>query len=615
MPSSTPPTSPGYFVIRLVPTAAVDGPTFATYLDGLQLQIFQADTPAGEPQPLTDIVYYSPLVVYQFPEFGTSVPPYTTVSLPTTAATQYDKATKKYGKTLAFNSTDGISVGSYLFSADPNSPFAPTNPPTAPLQVVDVQETLVTFQAELPNYARKGTIASFINTSNDSNPWIPSNPAPSFSLTPTGPATPEDPATATSSNPLLVIPFASTAGVTVGMAVSASDNSVPAGTTVSEVDSTKSTVTLSTPLSSQLATGASITFTLSPPFVSFSLTPKSAATVSQLVFASTTGVTVGMTVTSSDSSVAAGTTVAAVNNKTGTVTLSSALSQPTSGSTTITFNTVPASTPIQLTPSSSNNISQLTFGAPASPNGASGVACGMTVTSSQAGLIPNGTTVIEANQTTVTLSQLFNGSWTSPNAVMFTFPLSSGIVQHIEEITWYSWNFFSSSSYVIAPMAVATAVIPLNPSAATLINDNDFINVSVIAKRNSQNIPIDQIFYNVLVNTDNLPAVQAFQLIPTADTAFYISLPPVPGTTVPISLTAPSDGSAPPFDDLYSAIQSAMASDPIIGPTLPASPSDATIATLISSLAPDQCTRLAYEIVWSNQNAAADAPRSIGVSL
>ena len=592
-------TSPGYVVIRLVPTAAVDGPTFATYLNGLELQLSAANTPAGQPlEPLSDVLYFSPLVVYQFPEFGTGVNPFATVSVPTTSPTEF-VSSGNYGTSLTFDSTAGISAGSYLFSADPNSPFYNISPP---LQVVDVQATLVTFNSPLPKYAPNGSIASFIDQLSVNDPWDTSATGPSFTLNPTGLATPLGQPTATGSSPLLVIPFASTTGVTVGMAVSSSDSSVTAGTTVAEVSSNPTTVTLSAPLASQITPGTTtITFALNPPFVSFSLTPVSSATVSELVFNSTSGIAVNMTVTSNDGSIASGTTVANVNNITAAVTLSLPLLQPTTNSTKITFNTSPPTTPIVLTPSSSATNSQLVF---SSPSGADGVAYGMTVTcSGQPALIPIGTTVSEATQTTVTLSQQLAGPLLPPpftQPVTFTFPLTSGIVQHVEEITWINFGPFSSTSgYVFAPMAVATAVIPLNPSTAAAVAAQDFINISVIATRNSINVPIDQIFYNILVNTDVLPAIQQYQFIPTTDTALYISLPPPPGTS-PISLAIPSDGSALPFDALLQALQDALIHDPILGPVT-GTTSLPVVASLISSMTTDQCTRLAYDIVWSYQ--------------
>jgi len=46
-----------YLVVRLVPEAPIDGATFTTYLDGLQLQVFDAYLGT----PLSDLVYSSPL--------------------------------------------------------------------------------------------------------------------------------------------------------------------------------------------------------------------------------------------------------------------------------------------------------------------------------------------------------------------------------------------------------------------------------------------------------------------------------------------------------------------------------------------------------------------------
>src|ERR1700722_15207649 len=97
-----------YLVIRLVPDAPVDGPTFATYLDGLQIQAFDAYTGA----PLSDYAYASPLVISQnsLGQYGAVVSAMTSTSTPFSAGS--------YGATLTFDSADAISIGSYAFTND-----------------------------------------------------------------------------------------------------------------------------------------------------------------------------------------------------------------------------------------------------------------------------------------------------------------------------------------------------------------------------------------------------------------------------------------------------------------------------------------------------------------
>ena len=98
-----------YIVIRLVPESPVDGGTFGTYLNGLQLQVLDANT--GD--ALSDFAYSSPLILFGWPGLPGL---YSVVSEPTSASTQF--ASGNYGKKLTFNSTDGISMRSCVFSSD-----------------------------------------------------------------------------------------------------------------------------------------------------------------------------------------------------------------------------------------------------------------------------------------------------------------------------------------------------------------------------------------------------------------------------------------------------------------------------------------------------------------
>ncbi|HEY6315084.1 MAG TPA: hypothetical protein VIY52_30365 [Streptosporangiaceae bacterium] len=102
-------SNPPYVVIRLVPSSPVDGATFATYLDGLALQIVDANTGL----PRSDLAYSSPLILFEWPGASGWM---SLVSAPTSQPTSYNGS--DYGSTLNFDSTDGIPVGSYVYSSD-----------------------------------------------------------------------------------------------------------------------------------------------------------------------------------------------------------------------------------------------------------------------------------------------------------------------------------------------------------------------------------------------------------------------------------------------------------------------------------------------------------------
>ena len=473
-------SNPPYVVIRLVPESPVDGATFATYLDGLALQLIDANTL----QPRSDLAYSSPLILFEWPGASGWM---SLVSVPTSDPTSYNGS--DYGKTLKFDSTGGIPVGSAVYSSDQ------TTIPPGSLQVTSVTQDSVQLSGTLSKYVPAGTVVSFIGQSPSGDPAsAPTNF--SFTLSTSSPAT-------TLGNDLIVLHFADTTGITVGM--DASGTGVASGTTVAYVDTGSGTVTVSQPLTSS---PSSVTFTLNPPFAYFTVKPSS-----------------------------------------GT---------PTAKPSTLKF------------PSNATN----------------GIAVGMTLVP-VTGLIAPGTTVTSVTATTVKLSQPLLGPLPSGQQVTFTFPLSNGIVQHVE-VTTTSWSFFAGFQYAIIPAAVATAVVPLNPAPPR----PDYLDIKVKATRGTETLPLPDTFYNLKVNTSALPQqAYQYQVISPADTSLYVSLPPPPGTHS-ISLTIPSDGSAPPFDVLYPAIQAALQNDPV--------PNVSSPADLISSAA--ACKRIAYDIIWSYQN-------------
>jgi hypothetical protein len=384
----------GYLVIRLVPASPVDGGTFATYLNNLRIQVFAAN-PLNGP-PLSDFVYSSPLTLFPWPPGSNTY--LSIASVPTSAPTVYNGT--DYGNTLTFTSTDGIPVGSYVFTTDT------TTIPT-PIQVIAATATTVTLKSNLPNYVQAGTIVSFLGQSPSVDPLNPVSSILTFAFPTNGPATALNPGPVTPSNPLQVLPFASTSGIAVGMTAMAA-GIINTGTTVAEVNSTASnpSITLSNGLAVTVPPAGNfpVTFTLKPPFLSFSLKTTAAANASTAV---------------------------------------------------LTFN-----------PTAS------------APNGADGVAVGMTI-SPQIGIIAPGTTVSQVTATTVTLNQNLIGKLPAGRSVTFTFPLSSGIVQHIEETSGIMITGFT----VFNSAAVATAIVPLNSKPP------EYLNVRVTATRGTEQIP------------------------------------------------------------------------------------------------------------------------------
>jgi len=387
--------------------------------------------------------------------------------------------------------------------------------------------------------------------------------------------------------------FNSTDGIPVDSYVYSSDQTtIPPGS-MQVTSVTQGTVQLSGSLSNYVPAGTVVSFIGESPSgdptsataFSFALSTSSPATkldgdLVVLHFADAAGVTIGIGVSGPD--VASDTTVAYVDPTAGTVIVSQALTGSPS-SVTFTLNSPFAyvtKTPSAGTPTAEP--STLEFPA----NATNGIAVGMTL-APVTGLIGPGTTVTSITSTQVKLSQPLLGPLPSEQAITFTLLLSNGIVQHVQE-TQTGWSFITGIQHAMIPAAVATAVIPLNPTPPL----PDYLDIQIKASRGAEIVPVTSTFYNVKVSTSALPQQPyQYQAISAADTSLYISLPPPPGANS-ISLAVPGDGSAPPFDLLYAAIQNALQNDPIPGVSTP--------ADLVSSSA--WCKRIAYDIVWSYQN-------------
>lgn len=327
-----------YIVIRLVPDAPIDGATFATYLNGLQLQLIDAYTGA----PLSDYVYASPLLTAEQPA-GYGPENGAVVSVSTATGTPY-VSSGDYGSTLTFDSgsTAAISVGSFVFTTDTNN----TIPDSPALTVTDVTATTVTLSGTLSNYVPAGMVVSFAPP--NVYTWVTSTgpPAPSFTITTSAAATDPTGQPPTSTDPAVVLPVASVDGILVGMGVTGAGGftGIAANTTVAAVNTSPD---LSVPVPSftlsQGATGAgtvpagtSIALTWLPSFVSLTLTPSSGTGTTLNFTSPPNGVGFGMTLSPLSGYIAAGTTV--VEATTTTVTLSKALLASLTAGQTVTFN-------------------------------------------------------------------------------------------------------------------------------------------------------------------------------------------------------------------------------------------------------------------------------------
>jgi Tc toxin complex TcA C-terminal TcB-binding domain/Protein of unknown function (DUF2934) len=290
---------------------------------------------------------------------------------------------------------------------------------------------------------------------------------------------------------------------------------------------------------------------------------------------------------------------------TPTVTLSQSIPQFVAANTVVTFyfaygpgSSAPSSPAINPTYTGSNPSFSFVLKTNAAATNSTdvsfaqtyGIAVGMQVTAG-AGVPANTTVTAVISSTSVTLSKKV----TLPNndAVTFTADLNSGVVQHVEQVPIDSFVTF----YVPVPVSVATAIIEISTPPA-----NTYLDVSVVATRNGVSIPVPSEFYNVIVTTTTLPTPDQYQAVALQQTSFYLTLPPPPNPNT-INVNVPADGTAPTFDGpggLLAAMQQALTHDPYF----PAS-------TDISTLSPAQCTRMAYDIVWSLQNILPQPPDAL----
>ena len=218
-----------------------------------------------------------------------------------------------------------------------------------------------------------------------------------------------------------------------------------------------------------------------------------------------------------------------------------------------------------------------------------GIAVGMTMTSGSG--VPANTTVLAVpDGASVTLSN--NVNLANNATVTFQSDLSSEIMQHVEPL---GVGTIFGTVYVPIPASVATAIIPLTLSIPEP-PANSFLDVTVVATRGGVSIPINNDFFDVIVTQGSAPTPDQYQSQPLQNTSLYLTLPAPPDTNT-IDLTIPTDGTAPNFDDLFTAMTKALANDT----NFPA-------GTTLDNLSPADCTRMSYDIVWSQQGNTLPPP-------
>jgi hypothetical protein len=190
------------------------------------------------------------------------------------------------------------------------------------------------------------------------------------------------------------------------------------------------------------------------------------------------------------------------------------------------------------------------------------------------------------------------GFATVPTAAAYS--AGTGIVQ---ELTQQPGDLILDTSPFYQFESVATAIIEFTPAGAGAFFENLRL-VATWVTGGAQAFSITQDYYDVVLQPGPTPSpdtvvtttytVQGSTVIDTTDAwtalppSLYLTVPP-PATPGATNFTLPSNGTAPPFDKLQTAIQAVLAIDP--GGAAP----DAGKLTFA------QCQNIAYEIVWSQQ--------------
>ena len=574
-----------YLVIRLVPDSPVDGATFATYLDGLQLQVIDAYTGA----PLSDFVYYSPLTVFDNPPGSGAYGAGVTAS--TSTSTAYDSTNKNYGNTLSFDSTLGISVGSWVFTNDSGS----TIPSSSHLTVVDVTITAVTLNNNLSSNVPAGTAVSFAPPMNYNIVTNSVPTAPTFQINTNGAATDLNGNPPTSGDPAMVLPLVSTNGVLVGMGVTTGAGIAP-GTTVAAVNASGAlsipvpSITLSQGATTPPPINTPITFTWSPPYVQLTLTPASStssSTSSQLTFSSGSnaqGVAYGMTLSPIPGVISPGTIVTEAT--TTIVTVQPPLAGALASGQSVTFNF----------PLSSGFAQDVAIDPSINWGGISFVVVPQAVA----------TAVIPLNSTTPYLDikvLAIRGSQTLPlNDIYHNVYYALDALPSPDQYQSIPPN--ETSLYLSLPPPPLKTFVPLSiPSDGSPPPFDALMAAIQTALQNDPFLETSSTFPHLTAKTaSDCPSGTTLTFAAADASLISAQLPPAnaPGGLFVSGGNIPPGATVQNVAGMSVTLSSPVLADVPLGSTITFTTAGTLIASLISS--PANCTRIAYDIVWSYQN-------------
>jgi hypothetical protein len=172
---------------------------------------------------------------------------------------------------------------------------------------------------------------------------------------------------------------------------------------------------------------------------------------------------------------------------------------------------------------------------------------------------------------------------------------ATGIVQH------------ATLPFGIPPLSVATAVVEYVPPGPEYITPDLRIEFVLAGTPYSFD---SQLYYDVPLYFSALPITPAdYQGIADTSVSAFVTIPPALNPNA-VSLALPANGYPPNYTELLNAVWAVLAQDPGGVPPPPGVPPPAVLA-LIAGLSADQCTNIAYEIVYGPQAPLPQPPDAL----
>jgi hypothetical protein len=241
--------SDNFLVIRIHPDSPVDGATFSTYLDGLQIKVYLAGTYPGTPTNPPVLLGETSINSSSLNLVGI---PWMSNTYVASVSKLSTSPTAPSGTTLSVDHADGIAFGSTVVCPSDSKMFSGNASVTSIPKPMSSNSTPLGLSQGFQNFAAAQTVFTFYftyepggNPPSVTSTWTGSNPSFSFDLKVKGKVT---------SSPTLK--FDHTDGIAVGMMMT-SGSGVPANTTVIAVPDGNS-ITLSNNV--DLADKATVTF-------------------------------------------------------------------------------------------------------------------------------------------------------------------------------------------------------------------------------------------------------------------------------------------------------------------------------------------------------------------